>query len=131
MITHFDSYAPPSFKPNTWFASHTPAVSVVASVTQPSPGPGKRLVVTGFTVTIGGGTTAPAATTVIASLRSGSVELWTAKLGAPATAASISGVARSGYWPGGVDLPVKLLFSGTATNVEQSVSMEGYEEDVT
>ena len=129
MITSPDLYAHPPPKPNTWTEQHTPAVSVVATATKDPPGPGKRLVVTGFTVTIGGGATAPTATISTASLTSGNETLWAAKLGAPATAASIAGVARSGYWPCPENESVTLAFSGTATNVEQSVSMEGYEED--
>ena len=132
MIAHHDSYASPAPKPNTWTKTHTPAVSVAASVSKDAPGSGKRLVITGFTVTIGGGATAPTATIATASLTaSGGATLWAAKLGAPATAASIAGVARSGYWPCPENQAATLAFSGTATNVEQSVSMEGYEEDVT
>jgi hypothetical protein len=130
MITHHDPYAPVPPKPNTWMRTHVPLVSVKATATKDAPGSGKRLVVTGFTVTIGGGATAPAATMSTASLTSGGDTLWGAKLGAQATAAAVSGVARAGYWPCPVNQSVTLAFSGTATNVEESVSMEGYEEDV-
>lgn len=130
MIAGTDVYAPPPERRPTWQAVHTPAVSVAASVTQPSPGSGKRLVVTGFSVTIGGGATAPTATMSTASLTSGGISLWAAKLGAPATAAAMSGVVKSGPYVCPENTAVTLAFSGTATNVEESVSMEGYEEDV-
>lgn len=127
MIASAEIYVPSPQMP-TWYAPHTPAVSVVASAVQPAPGSGRRLVVTGFSATIGAGATAPAATVATITLSSGGAVLWAAKLGAQATAASISGIVRSGRWRGGENQPVKLEFSGTATNVEQSVSMEGYEE---
>lgn len=131
MIAHEDAYAVPRARLNTWTRTHTPAVSTLATISKDAPGSGKRLVVTGFSVTVGAGATAPTATVVTVSLTtSAGRTLWANKLGAAATAASISGIARSGSWPCVEGESVTLAFSGTATNVEESVTMEGYEEDV-
>ncbi len=133
VIAATDLYVPLPAGAIPFSAVDLPAVSVAATTTIPSPGIGKRLVITGFSATVGGGATAPAATICTVTLTTGPNDqrvLSGAVLGAPATAASISGIVRSGRWYGDEDSAVTLAFDVTATNVEQSVAIEGHEEAV-
>lgn len=114
-----------------WTATCAPGNgNVRATITRTAPASGVRLVCTGFTATMTGGSGAPSASFMNVQLLdgpSGTNVLWAATLGVPGSAGLTTGVARSNLWLKGSQasaLTLEFTVAG-GTNVLQSVSMEG------
>ncbi len=114
-----------------WTAIHVPSANTQATATKASAGTGVRNVCTGFTVTITGGTTAPAAFQGIVSLidgaSGGTTYLWRSSIALPAVAGAQVTVIRGHLWlPGTAATGMTLEFSAAGgANTVESVSLEG------
>lgn len=110
-----------------WSAGCAPGNgNIRATVTRANSASGTRLVCTGFTVTMAGGSAAPAASNVNVQIVSGT-SLWVSTLAIPAVAGANTGIVRSNLWivsPQASPMSIEFLSSG-GVNVLQSVSMEG------
>lgn len=118
----------------SWSKTHVPAANTQATITQPAPGQGKKLVCTGLTVAFAAGAAAPTATTATVSLidgaTGGTTFLWQMTLGVVATAGATNGHSRPGKWVASHNTALTLEFSAAGgANTLESVSMEGYIED--
>jgi hypothetical protein len=112
---------------DTWTATCAPGNgNIRATATRTNTASGTRLVCTGFTVTMVGGSGAPAASNVNVQLVCGA-SLWLTTLGIPATAGATAGVNRTGLWIKGEQasgMSLEFLSAG-GTNVIEAVSFEG------
>ncbi len=114
-----------------WTAIHVPSANTQATATKASAGAGVRNVCTGFTVTITGGTTAPAAFQGIVSLidgaSGGTTYLWRSSIALPAVAGAQVTVIRGHLWlPGTAATGMTVEFSAAGgVNTVESVSLEG------
>jgi hypothetical protein len=116
---------------NYWDVQHVPAVNTQATITQASAGAGKRNVCTGFTVTICGGTTDPAAwqgsVAIIDGASGGGTYLWRSNISIPAVAGAMTSIVRSNIWiVGSQATAMTIEFSGAGGALTyESVTMEG------
>jgi hypothetical protein len=110
-----------------WTATCAPGnTNIRATATQANSTSGTRLVCTGLTVTLVGGSAAPAASYMNVQLVSGT-SLWVVTLAIPATAGAAAGITRTNLWYKGHQasgMSLEFLSAGGA-NVAQSVSFEG------
>lgn len=115
-----------------WRGSHAPAANTRATFTQAAPGAGYRNVLTGFTVILAAGATAPVAATVTVAVIDG-VSGATSyidgphAMSIPAIAGAMSGVTRSGLDKrGSANTATTIEFSAAGgANTLESVSIEG------
>lgn len=109
---------------------HTPAVNTQATITQTTPGSGKRLVVTAISATLASDA-APAAVKVgvdvVSDVGGTPVTLWSQVFSIPAVAGASTGIALSGLWLVGTanaDMRLRFTAAGGA-NTYEAVSMSG------
>lgn len=117
--------------PSVWSVTHAPSANTVATVTQASPGAGLKNVVTGLTVILAAGASAPSAITVTAHLRDGASGVGTPKkswaMSIPAVAGSMNGVVRNQMWiemTAATQTTLEFSVAGGSNTVE-SVEMDG------
>lgn len=117
--------------PSPWSVTHAPAANTVATITQASPGAGLKNVVTGLTVIIAAGASAPAAVNVTVHLRDGATGVGTPKkswtFSLPAVAGSMNGVVRNAMWiemTAATVTTLEFTAAGGASTIE-SVEMDG------
>jgi hypothetical protein len=114
-----------------WVAIHAPVANTQATATKAAAGLGKRNVVTGLTIVLAAGATAPTAVNVTVNLidgaSAGTAYLWRATMSLPATAGAMNGIVREPIWiKGSPNTAMTLEFSAAGgANTIESVSMEG------
>lgn len=117
---------------DTWHQTHVPAANTQATISQTAGAGSLKNVCTGFTVTVCGGATAPAAfqgtVALIDGATGGTTYLWRSNITIPATAGStVSFTHAKGKWTGSAATAMTLEFSGAfGANTLQSVTMKGY-----
>lgn len=114
-----------------WTSTHVPSSNTKATTTKAANASGKN-VCTGFTVSIVGDSTAPAATSgLIVSLidgdTGGTTYLWRSYISLPAVAGAMLAIVRTGLWiEGSTNTKMTLEFSAAGgANTLESVTMEG------
>lgn len=114
-----------------WTAIHVPAANTQATANKAAAGAGVRNVVTEFSATIVGGTTAPSAVNVVLNIidgaSGGTTYLKRVQMALPATAGELRGIAMSNLWlPGTANTATTIEFSAAGgANTTESVSMSG------
>lgn len=117
---------------SSFSVNHAPAANTKATITRAAAGGGIKNVCTGFTVSLAGQSTAPAAVQLSVALidgaSGGTTYLWGPQVIAiPAIAGATSAFVRSGiYIPGSANTAMTLEFSAAGgANTIESVSFEG------
>lgn len=114
-----------------WSQIHVPAANTQATKSQSAGAAGVRNVCTGFTVTIAGGATAPAAINLTVNLidgaSGGGTYLWRSTISLPAVAGALVSIVRGSLWiPGTAATAMTMEFSAAGgANTVESVSFEG------
>lgn len=117
----------------TWTIKHVPNTNTQATATRTAGTGTQRHVVTGFTVTLAAGASAPTAAApitvaVIDGGTGGTTYLWRSLIGLPAVAGAQVSIVRGGLsLPGTAATALTIEFSAAGgTNTYESVTLEGY-----
>jgi len=112
-----------------WQVSNTPAANTIATVTQPAPGIGKRLIISSLTVTLSSGLTSLLGFNGIVQVRNAASGLvvWSARLSIAAVAGSIASISQAISLVSDLNdsLVLEFLAIPGANNFE-TVAMNGY-----